>query len=449
VLEPVSSRAPRSDRDADISCCLRTERRRARVMSAATARAAFESAVHASRDRVVALCADLVRIDSQNPPGDTGPLARVIEWLLNEAPGVETRLVTARAPVVNLVARIAGRSPGRRLVMNGHLDTFPVGDAARWTVPPLGGVIADGKIYGRGAADMKAGLAASVLAAHLLAGHKSAWRGELVLTLVGDEETGGLWGTQHLLEAVPEASGDFMLSADAGSPRVVRIGEKGQIWLEITAEGKASHGAHVHLGSNAIERLMTALDRMKEVRALACPIPEPVLAVMRAARAVSEAVSGAGEAHTLSHVTLNIGRIEGGIAVNIIPDAARALCDVRLPPGLAVADVVREVGRLLDGLPGIGHRVLSATEPTVTDPDHEGVRLAVANAAAIVPGGAVVNMRVGFSDARFYRLHGVPSLVYGPTPHNMGGGDEHVTIDDLFAVLYVHAMTAFDFLAAG
>src|SRR5260221_570903 len=237
------------------------------------------------------------------------------------------------------------------------------------------------------------------------------------------------------------------LSADAGSPQVVRIGEKGQIWLEIAAEGKANHGAHVHLGVNAIERLMAALEALTSLRAMPCQIPEDVLAVMRAAQPVSEAVSGEGEAHTLSHVTLNIGRIEGGSAVNIIPDAARALCDVRIPPGLTVADIEREVGRLIGGLPGIAHRVLSATEATVTDPNHECVTLAIANSAAVVSGGAVVNMRVGFSDARFYRLHGVPSIVYGPTPHNMGGPDEHVTIEDLFAVFYVHAMTAFDFLA--
>jgi acetylornithine deacetylase/succinyl-diaminopimelate desuccinylase-like protein len=412
------------------------------------ARAAFEKEVRASRDRLTELCAALIRIDSQNPPGDTGPLAAAIERLLGEAPDIETRLVTARAPAVNLIARLAGRAAGRRLIINGHLDTFPIGEAARWTVPPLGGAIADGRIYGRGAADMKAGLAAAILTARLLARHRSEWAGELVLTLVGDEETGGLWGTQHLLKTVPEAAGDAMLSADAGSPQVVRIGEKGQIWFEIVAEGKANHGAHVHLGVNAIERLMAALAALTALRAMPCPIPEDVLAVMRAAQPVSEAVSGAGEAHTLAHVTLNIGRIEGGSAVNIIPDSARALCDVRIPPGLAVADIEREVGRLIGGLPGIAHRVLSATEATVTDPDHECARLAIANAAAVVPGGAVVNMRVGFSDARFYRLHGVPSIVYGPTPHNMGGPDEHVTIDDLFAVFYVHAMTAFDYLTA-
>jgi succinyl-diaminopimelate desuccinylase len=416
---------------------------------ATDARAAFETEVRGSRDRLVALCADLVRIDSQNPPGDTGPLAAAIERLLADEPGIATRRITAKAPAVNLLATIAGHAAGRRLVMNGHLDTFPAGDPARWTVPPLGGAIVDGRIYGRGAADMKAGLAAAVLAGKLLARHRTAWSGELVLTLVGDEETGGLWGTQHLLKAVPEAAGDFMLSADAGSPQVVRIGEKGQLWLEVTAAGKANHGAHVHLGINAIERLTAALGRLTGLRAMACPIPAGVLAVMDAAQQVSEAVSGIGEAHTLAHVTLNIGRIEGGSAVNIIPDAARALCDVRFPPGLAVADIVRQIERLIGGAPGIAHRVLSATEATVTDPDHEGVRLAVANAASVVPGGAVVNMRVGFSDARFYRLHGVPSIVYGPTPHNMGGPDENVTIDDLFAVFYVHAMTAFDYLSRG
>jgi len=416
-------------------------------VTAAAAREAFEKDVRASRDRLTELCVDLVRIDSQNPPGDTGPLAAAIAHLLGETPDIETRFVTARAPAVNLIARLAGRGAGRRLIINGHLDTFPIGDSARWTVPPLGGTVADGKIYGRGAADMKAGLAAAILTAGLLARHRADWSGELVLTLVGDEETGGLWGTQHLLKTVPEAAGDAMLSADAGSPQVVRIGEKGQIWLEIAAEGKANHGAHVHLGVNAIERLMAALEALTSLRAMPCQIPEDVLAVMRAAQPVSEAVSGEGEAHTLSHVTLNIGRIEGGSAVNIIPDAARALCDVRIPPGLTVADIEREVGRLIGGLPGIAHRVLSATEATVTDPNHECVTLAIANAAAVVSGGAVVNMRVGFSDARFYRLHGVPSIVYGPTPHNMGGPDEHVTIEDLFAVFYVHAMTAFDFLA--
>jgi acetylornithine deacetylase/succinyl-diaminopimelate desuccinylase-like protein len=417
-------------------------------MADGKARRDFEAVVQGSRARLVELCAALVRIGSENPPGDTGPLAGFIEELFARTPMAQSRLVVGRAPAVNLVTRIAGGAPGRRLVFNGHLDTFPAGDPAGWTRPPLGGVIEEGRIYGRGAADMKAGLAASILAALLLAERQQDWRGELVLTLVGDEETGGLWGTQHLLAHVPEAKGAAMLSGDAGSPEVVRIGEKGQLWVEITAVGKANHGAHVHLGINALERLMTALDKIRELRRLPCPIPDAVRRVILAAKPISEAVSGVGEAETLQSVTVNIGRIEGGIAVNIIPDAAKGLVDIRIPPGLAVADIERAMSGLLDGLPGIAHRVLSSCEPTVTEPSDEIVRLTAANAAAVAP-GAVVNMRVGFSDARFYRLAGVPSVVYGPTPHNMGGPDEYVTIDDLAAVFYVHAMTAYDFLAGG
>jgi succinyl-diaminopimelate desuccinylase len=417
-------------------------------MTNGTARRDFEAVVHASRERLVSLCASLVRIRSENPPGETGELAGFIKGLFATAAATETRLVIGRAPAVNLVTRIAGGGPGRRLIFNGHLDTFPAGDAARWTRPPVGGIIEEGRIYGRGAADMKAGLAASILAALLLAERRQDWRGELVLTLVGDEETGGLWGTQHLLATVPEAEGDAMLSGDAGSPEVVRIGEKGQLWIEIAAAGKANHGAHVHLGVNAIERLMVALHRIRELRCLACPIPDAVRRVILAAQPVSEAVSGVGEAETLQSVTVNIGRIEGGTAVNIIPDAAKALVDVRIPPGLTVADIERAIARLLDELPGICHRILSACEPTVTEPSNEIVQRTAANAAAVAD-RPVVNMRVGFSDARFYRLAGVPSVVYGPTPHNMGGPDEYVTIDDLFAVFYVHAMTAYDFLEGG
>jgi len=120
-------------------------------------------------------------------------------------------------------------------VINGHLDTFPAGDRAGWSVDPFSGEMRDGKIYGRGASDMKAGLAAAILTGLLLREARADLAGELVLALVGDEETGSRWGTQHLLAHVPEARGDAMLSGDAGAPAVLRFGEKGQMWLEVSA----------------------------------------------------------------------------------------------------------------------------------------------------------------------------------------------------------------------
>ena len=130
-----------------------------------------------------------------------------------------------------------------------------------------------------------------------------------------------------------------MLSGDAGSPHVLRFGEKGQVWLELMAKGVSNHGAHVHLGKNAIEPLIVAIQRICELRNRSIAIPSAVLAAMTDARPVSEALSGAGEFETLRRLTVNIGVINGGQLVNIIPDRACARLDIRFPPGLTVAEV--------------------------------------------------------------------------------------------------------------
>jgi succinyl-diaminopimelate desuccinylase len=412
----------------------------------ATDRQRFEAEVRERFGAVIELCAELIRIPSENPPGDTGGIAALIETKLSANPAIALRRIIARKPAVNLIAKLAGERPGRRLVINGHLDTFPVGNRAGWTVDPFGGAAREGRLYGRGAADMKAGLAVAVSTALLLAEHRGALAGELVLTLVGDEETGGEWGTRYLLANEPDALGDAMLNGDAGSPDVLRFGEKGQLWIEIEARGRSHHGAHVHLGENAIESLMAALGRLTELRHLPCPIPDGIRAAILAAGPRSELVSGSGETDALQGITVNIGTIEGGSSVNLIPDRATARADIRFPPGLAVADVVAEIERRMGGLRNVAVRALSSSEPNWTDPAHEIVARTTANAEAYLGRAPACNMRLGFSDARFYRYQGIPSVVYGPVPHNMGGPDEYVTLEDLRAVFYVHAMTAFDFL---
>ncbi len=101
----------------------------------------------------------------------------------------------------------------------------------------LGGVLKDGKLYGRGVSDMKGGLACSLLAAKLLAENRDAWSGEIVLTLAGDEENMGSLGTGYMMDHVPHARGDANICGDVGSPKVVRFGEKGLMWVEVEATG--------------------------------------------------------------------------------------------------------------------------------------------------------------------------------------------------------------------
>ena len=415
----------------------------------AAARTAFATDAAAHAPQVVALTRRLMAVPSPNPPGDVRACAEEAAALLREiAPEATVSLHATSPEVTNLVARIAGAGPGRLLAFNGHLDTYPVNEALPWTVDPLRGDVRDGRLYGRGAADMKGGMAASILAFALLARHRAAWRGEAVLTLAGDEESMGPLGTKWLLDHVPGlARAAAVIIGDAGSPRVLRFGEKGFLWIEVEASGTAAHGAHVHLGENAIDRLRAALDAVAALRGMAVPAPPAVSAAIAAARPISEPLAGAGEARVLGSVTVNIGRIEGGTAPNLVPASAMAACDIRLPVGLSCAVAEAALAAGLDVLPGVTWRVLRRFEPNHTDPAAAIVRLTHAAAEEVLGETVAVNMRVGGSDARWFRMAGLPTVVYGPTPHNMGGADEWADVAELEAVARVHALAAFDFLA--
>lgn len=396
-------------------------------------------------DQVIDLALPLIATPSPNPDGDTRAVAALAADLIRtHVPGAEIELHPGSQDIVNLVARIRGGRPGRRVVFNGHLDTYPVGTPAQWSVNPAG-EIRDGRLYGRGAADMKGGIAASIVAMAALAEQRAHWNGEAVLALAGDEETMGPLGTRLLLDSVPHATGAATIIGDAGSPMVARFGEKGFIWIEITAEGKAAHGAHVHLGVNAMDRLRVALDRVSALRDLPVAMPDQVRSAIAAAKSISEPLSGIGEADVLSAVTVNIGIVSGGTSPNLVPSAAHAAVDIRLPVGVTAKTVLASLRQGLD-LPGITWRVLRCFEPSYTNPDDRLVRCCVAAAAEIMGKAPAVNMRVGGSDSRWFRMAGIPTVVYGPTPYNMGAPDEYAEISELGIVSRVHALTAFDLL---
>jgi succinyl-diaminopimelate desuccinylase len=417
-------------------------------MHAPDARAAIVRRIAQSTGDLVSLTRALVAAPSPNPPGDVTAAAAVAVAFLQKITGAAVERFESVPGIVNVVARIAGARPGRRLVFNGHLDTFPVGENLGWTVPPFGGVEADGRLYGRGVSDMKGGIAASMIAARALAEQCAHWPGEIVITLAGDEENMGSLGTRWLLDNVAHARGDAMICGDVGSPQIVRFGEKGLLWIEVEAAGSPAHGAHVHKGINAIDRLRAALDALKRAETIAVAAPPQVTAAIAAAKHVSEPLSGAGEAETLQRVTVNIGTVAGGTSANLVPASASAKADIRLPIGVSAEMVETKLREWLGAIDGVTWRVMRRYEPRYTDPGHEIVRCVTDAASEILGERPVVNMRVGGSDARLYRMDGIPSVVFGCTPFNMGGPDENILIAELVAVAKVHALSAFDFLNA-
>ena len=419
------------------------------TMTPAPGRARLLEACGERQAQIVANARRLIAVPSPNPPGLTHAVAAEAADILREH--VPTATVTVHRTsdeISNLVAVVPGAAPGRRVVLNGHLDTYPLGDTSGWSVDPLAGVVRDGRLYGRGAADMKGGIAASIVALAALADCAADWHGEVVLTLAGDEESMGTLGTAWLLANVPQARGDAVIIGDAGSPMVLRFGEKGFLWVRVTATGKPAHGAHVHLGVNALDRLRVALDAVDRLRALR-PVPPPGVAeAIAAAKPISEPLSGAGEADVLGSVTVNLGRVAGGTSPNLVPPTAEASLDIRIPAGLSARMVEEALMSTLASHDGVTVEVLRRCDPTVTDPAHKIVQIARQAAEQVLGRAPAVNMRVGGSDARLSRQAGIATVVYGPTPHNMGGVDEYVLIEELGTIAQVHALAAFDFLMA-
>jgi succinyl-diaminopimelate desuccinylase len=398
-----------------------------------------------NRRQTVDIALRLLATRSENPPGDTRGIAAEMLALLNEMPGVKAELHASSDSIHNVVALLKGGRSGPRLIFNGHLDTFPLSSWDEWGASPAGALVGS-RVYGLGISDMKGGLAASLFALQNLAIARSGWGGEIVATFGGDEETMGRLGTQFLLDTVAEARGDAVICADAGSPRVLRVGEKGLIWLRLTAKGRSSHAAHVHRGDSAIDKLIAAIAKIASLRDFAVKSPPEVLDAISKASSVSEALSGDGESDVLRSITVTFGTISGGRLPNLVSDSAEATADIRLPFGVTVAEVKTLVQSYVDSVDGVSVGYIQSYEPSWTSPESPIVRAVASCVQEVMGVTPVVNMRVGASDSRLYRAAGHPTVVCGLTPNNMGAANEFVEAEELMCLGEVLTLAAFDFL---
>jgi len=395
------------------------------------------------QDDLFALCSRLVQIPSENPPGDTREIASVIrDHLASLRIPVEWHEPMAGRP--NLVATLGSGSPN--LVLSGHLDEFPAGQG--WTRPPFSGAVEDGRVWGRGAGDMKAGLAVALTVASLMRELDVPLGGRLTLALASDEETGGAWGTQWLLANVPAVRGDACLIGESSGTWSAGIGEKGVLWLRLRGRGVSGHAAY-RQGTSAVAAVRAALAAVEGLEGRRGTVDKAVRAVIAGQRRAAERRWGRGTGRLADTLAVSVGTLEGGGQVNLIPSAAMAEVDVRVPPGLTTAAVEREARRLIARAThgAVEVDVFNECDPYVTPPDSRLVRLVLANARAINRRTVLPVVRLGYTDGRFFRRAGIPTVVYGPAVHNMGGPDESIETADLLEVAVVHAGAALDMLA--
>ena len=378
---------------------------------------------------VVRVCRELVRFQTVNPPGEEQVAAEYVARLLGRA-GFESGLVPLAAGRASTLGHLRGSGERPGLLFSGHLDVVPVG-AQGWTYPPFEAEMADDKIWGRGAADMKGGLAALLLAAQAVAAACAAThtplRGDLIVAATADEEA-GMRGARSITDSLAPIQAVIVAEPTANT---LGLAERGVLWLELTTYGKTAHGSMPELGRNAI-LMMTAL--LAELQGL--PIPFTHHAV-------------------LGDFSLSINTIAGGLKTNVVPDRCVVTMDLRTVPGQDHAAIVEQVNGLIARLQARGEgfsaglQVLYDLPSVTTDPQNAAVRR-FAEAALAATGRPLETCSVRFAtEASIYvPALGVPAIIYGPgDPALAHQPDEHVPIAQLVEAARVYALAAVEFLA--
>lgn len=392
---------------------------------------------------LIALTRDLVRIPSvyrpRDPDANESAVADHVErWFVEEGFDVEVQTVAPGRP--NVVASFGEADPGgRTLLLEGHTDVVTEGDPAAWTHPPFSGELAGGRIWGRGAADMKSGLAAAMVAAAAIKRSGTRPKGRLVVGALVDEE-GDMLGVKHL---VTTAIGQSLTAAIICEPEQneLCLEQRGVVWARVSISGKMAHGAMPEAGVNplvavgALLRESARLERRLRRLCARSRYLRPPTVTPTIVRAPAHGVPQA----------------------NVIPGAAEVTLDVRLTPGADEAAVTAEIdaacrtveqacpGATVAWQPVNGFRAatrVEAGEPLVRAMV-KGVRQATGRRATF--GGVP-----GSTDGTILRMtRGIPIVTCGPghrlIPHQV---DEHVEVAELVDAARIYVASALNFLEA-
>lgn len=375
----------------------------------------------------VTLTADLIRCPSVTP--EEGGALVLLEKMLTEAGFACTRV--DRGGIANLFARWGEKGHARSFGFNGHTDVVPVGDLAAWTVDPFGAEEKDCQLWGRGATDMKSGVAAFVAAAVDFV-QTTPPDGAVVITITGDEEGDALDGTVALLDWMKD-NDERMSVCLVGEPtcpnemgEMMKIGRRGSLNAFFTVRGVQGHAAYPHRAKNPCHALARLMDRLAST-----PLDEG---------------SDHFDASTLAVVTMDVGNP----ATNVIPAEAKATLNIRfndLHSGTALTKWLEEQAALVDADFGTETevKVKISGESFITPPGDlsDLVAKSVQAETGVAP---ELSTSGGTSDARFMQHH-CPVVEFGLVGKTMHQVDERVDIDQIRALKAIYSRILTDYFA--
>ncbi len=370
---------------------------------------------------VVSLAAELVRINTVN--GNEAEAAGFIKKKLAEH-GIESRVFGKDEKSKSLIARI-GKGE-KTILFNGHLDTVAIGDESKWSHSPFSGEISGGKLFGRGALDMKGGTAALAYAAIALK-ESGELKGRVILLFNYDEEGGGHSGIKDAFGS-EDIKANACIIAESLKDKLV-IGSRGVYRFEITLKGKTGHtGSSNPVGVNAVTKMARVLLALEKLEPSFTPhelCPSP----------------------TITPGTV----ISGGRAINIFPDECNALVDCRLALGQTRETITGDIKRAIEAIGdreiSYGMRELAYSPAYMTSPEEPIVRLAGRAAKELMGLDIKPGVSGPMTDGNFIFQKGIPVIVLGPDGENMHSEDEFAYTESIVNAAKAYVKIAGDFFS--
>jgi len=332
----------------------------------------------------ISLTRDLVRFDTVNPPGRERDCARMAGALLQEW-GFKTEFHEYADSRTSVIARLGGSEKKAPLCLTGHLDVVPLG-SRKWSRDPFAGEADGDKLYGRGVSDMKAGVAAILLAARSFSSKLAGTPGIVIVLTAGEE--GGCVGSAQLAKTQLLGKAGAMVVGEPTSNYPL-VGHKGSLKFHARFKGVSAHGSMPELGVNAIYKAAKAIGKLEGFDFAVAP----------------HAVMG--------RPTLNVGIMEGGNTVNAVPDAASFGVDIRTVPGMDHEAVLSKLRSLLGEAE---LEVFSNLKPVWTAPDEEWIQRVFEICKPYVGEAPTARTAPYMTDAaNLLKVYaGAPTVVLGP-----------------------------------
>jgi succinyl-diaminopimelate desuccinylase len=401
-------------------------------------------------------CSQLIQAGGENPPGDVSEVANKVEQFL-EKEGINHWRYEPEKGHASIISTIGKGKP--TLILCGHIDVVPAGDMKNWAFHPYCGEIRDGKILGRGAADMKAGVAAMLMASAILKEFENQLNGTAVFASVSDEETQRAGcGAVGLLQEQRLHGDACLITEPSGYLDIgyqVVAGERGVCWLKIIAEGKPAHGSTPILGENAILRLLDEIPKLKLLERYSVKTPKDALPLVQNGKKIlrkvaeNRGVSKNELAKSLDHYTVNVGTIFGGTKVNVVPEKCETEVDIRIPAGGNIKGIEEFLRNSLSE--HAKFQVVNGIAPSYTSAREKLIEIVQSHGKKAFGYKPPAIYMAATSDAHWFReFLGVPTVAFGPgygeTCHTY---NEFVYAEDVSKMAIVYANVIVDYLANG